>query len=353
MDTTEAAEAVPEAGAGVVSIPFKAIRVACLCEGCSAHFIAWGTDKPVELSAAPLFQRIKRRRVDQAQDMTQAEWALAGDSGEYDQLTDQIRTLEDILQADEDVFVRISQDVERQAERLRALKAPNALDITAKIRTEKLREPQGGHVLEYTGRGRRKDMLWPPEDVEVAKRGLQLYQRNFQAIADFVNEYSAIPKTVMQVRNWFNNYRKKLNLDYYVDNMGEPVQLPAMEHKPAGAAAALDTSLDVSHAASASASAHPTPVRHPNGKSGKTGKRGGQGNRYFWNSEEIELFKEGLVMYGKNFDAIGDFLVKRLGVDPASAKSTDQVRKWFYNHRETDKLDDYLAKHSALYGHAR
>jgi hypothetical protein len=77
--------------------------------------------------------------------------------------------------------------------------------------------------------------------------------------------------------------------------------------------------------------------------------------------------KQGLVLYGRNFDAIAAMLNSRMDMqdgrtDGAAAmqdgriaseyggKNTDQVRKWFYNHRESENLDAYLAKHDMLYG---
>lgn len=54
--------------------------------------------------------------------------------------------------------------------------------------------------------------IWSEPEVELVCEGLVKYGKNFAAIQKLLNGR----KTIQQLRNWFFNYRKKRNLDFYV-----------------------------------------------------------------------------------------------------------------------------------------
>ncbi len=55
--------------------------------------------------------------------------------------------------------------------------------------------------------------IWSDEEIALVVSGLRSYGRNFAEIAKTLGG----AKSVTQVRNWYHNYRRKYNLDQYIE----------------------------------------------------------------------------------------------------------------------------------------
>ncbi|KAJ3000829.1 nuclear receptor co-repressor 1 [Globomyces sp. JEL0801] len=120
---------------------------------------------------------------------------------------------------------------DEQIEKRKTAKKPkkmNSLDLPAEESGIELSEERRQSTVndadneeEEEGAGtnpvtRRVISYWTPKEREDFLRGLSLYGRNWEAIASEVNS-----KSIVQVRNFFNNSRKKLELDKILDAVTE------------------------------------------------------------------------------------------------------------------------------------
>jgi hypothetical protein len=62
-------------------------------------------------------------------------------------------------------------------------------------------------------RGKHVLCIWSDEEIGLVISGLKTHGRNFGEIAKGLGG----SKSITQVRNWYHNYRRKYNLDQYLD----------------------------------------------------------------------------------------------------------------------------------------
>eukprot|EP00053_Salpingoeca_punica_P008236 m.74455 g.74455 ORF g.74455 m.74455 type:complete len:677 (+) comp14504_c0_seq1:150-2180(+) len=218
-----------------------------LCDSCAAYFRKWGRDKALSRFDLPPPNRARRRH-EPRRDPTIVDIVSASKQDVVD------RSLHAFLAAESQVARLDSELLSRRFEEEdginpkpynRDARAPPPVKVAPKGPPVKAKGPKSHNnnnnaqqfqnmtfeqyqqQLELSGaagagaagdlngrkflRGKRES-IWPAHELVLAKLGLIQFGRDFNRIAtDLLNN----SKTGAQVKNWFNNYRKKLNLEFF------------------------------------------------------------------------------------------------------------------------------------------